>query len=676
MIMKAFVKGHQTRFGVSVFLLSIFLAAAASAQPATTTTQSLRQAPTSAIAAPDITKSPTPEDEWRRNIAHKKTPKSGCFQATHPEMEWTEVPCVAPPQKPFSPASGAQPRAVGDAFGDRTAKVRGLISMASGSFDAVAGLSSVAGRNGVHDAYTLQLNTNPFETPLCKTNGCKGWQQFVYYDDGTSGSAFIQYWLVGYGGSTCPAGWMRSDIHCFRNSTWAAAVPHQKIVNLRSLKLIGTANAGGQDVVTMIVVNKAYATSNPGSTLNVANSWTTSEFNIFGDGFSSQANLNQGATLVARTEVESGSTEAPLCINQSFTGETNNTSFSGACAVVGGSYPAIVVTESVGPPTTGAGEIWSYNGTPCDGIFCPGWTKINDNHDTVRIATGATDLFQLQSTGKILKYTGIPCSEICPGWQMLDNKAATVQIAAQANELYQLHNTGRIWRYTGTPCSGNSCPGWQMLDGNPAAIAIAAATSGLYELHYTGKIFKYTGIPCSGTLSCPGWQQIDSNPGTLSIAAAGNNFYQLRNDGGIYKYTGRPCSGTSCPGWQLVSLNPSTVQIAAGDNNLYQLADGGYTFKYTGTPCTGTSCPGWQLVSYSPNALSISAARGNLYEFDNTGLIAKYTGIPCAGLSCAGWQGLDIQAANGRIAASDNGLYKLFGSRIPPSRTRTCYECR
>ena len=60
----------------------------------------------------------------------------------------------------------------------------------------------------VANTFSLQLNTNFFSnSPTCNgaanPSTCQAWEQFVYSN---AGSAFIQYWLIGYN-AACLAGW-------------------------------------------------------------------------------------------------------------------------------------------------------------------------------------------------------------------------------------------------------------------------------------------------------------------------------------------------------------------------------------------------------------------------------------------------------------------------------------
>jgi hypothetical protein len=232
------------------------------------------------------------------------------------------------------------------------------MSAAEGSFDSVTGVTSETGQERgsggqVANTYTLQLNTNRFSTSVCSGSpnlGCRGWQQFVY--SSYSQVILIQYWLIRYN-AACPAGWNTrvlpsapTDTYCWRNGASTAPVAKQPITNLINLRLGGSANTSGNDTVTMWIGNTATAASNPGSTLNLGAGWTDAEFMIGGDCCSTQANFNAGSTIVVRTTVHNGTRNAPTCVVEGFTGETNNLNLVGTATVGTGPAPAIVSTQS------------------------------------------------------------------------------------------------------------------------------------------------------------------------------------------------------------------------------------------------------------------------------------------------------------------------------------------
>ena len=67
---------------------------------------------------------------------------------------------------------------------------------------------------------------------------------------------------------------------------------------------MGLANSGGSDAAVISTGSELYAAV--GDNLfnaDLAQGWNTAEFNIFGDGCSTQAIFNNGSTLVARTSV-------------------------------------------------------------------------------------------------------------------------------------------------------------------------------------------------------------------------------------------------------------------------------------------------------------------------------------------------------------------------------------
>lgn len=312
-------------------------------------------APTPEDAAP----TPVPE-AWRISIAQAPLPRTGCFKAAYPSMEWQETTCVEPPPFPMPPRRQPRPLVIGSG-NDVSAEVpSGFISTAIGTFDSVTNVTSVSGPLGnsgapVADAYTLQINTEFFDSTACAGSpnaACQGWEQFVFFNDGASGMVFIQYWLLAYN-TACPAGWTQFSftgdptIYCYR-STQATPIPNQPITNLGQLSLSGTVGAGG-DSVTFSDGTNAYSRAGSNA-VNAAAGWTTAEFGVFGPGGNSdggsEATFNNGAAIVPRVRVIYGDTAAPNCIAEGFTGETNNLSFGPHPPAPSQPGPALLVTES------------------------------------------------------------------------------------------------------------------------------------------------------------------------------------------------------------------------------------------------------------------------------------------------------------------------------------------
>jgi hypothetical protein len=355
-----------TAFGTTLIasLLSCFTAFA---QPTLPSTQ-----PALAQNTPQATSQPPPQvlKAWEATMSRTSPPRRGCFKSSYPSTEWQEVPCTTAPHRPYTPAP--ELKWVAGATG-------GSISQAVGSFDSVTGVMSESGplfqtvynktcqilSSNVADTYSLQLNTNPFMTSLCKGSpnpDCQGWQQFLYSTSSlyNSGSAFIQYWLPHYN-ATCPARWNQwqptpTRIDCWQNGP-AVDVPTQTIANLSQLRLIGQADPGGADAVIMSTGDgNLYRSPNGGDILGLAQNWRAAEFNIFGDGCSSQANLSSGSSLVVRLSVNDGTTFAPDCVPlPSFTAETNNLTLNRTSFQVDErmeALPAIVFTETNAPAAT------------------------------------------------------------------------------------------------------------------------------------------------------------------------------------------------------------------------------------------------------------------------------------------------------------------------------------
>jgi hypothetical protein len=312
-------------------------------------------------------------------------PKKGCFKATYPNTDWQSVPCKTAPLVPYPPARGPRSDNVGNGD-DYAAQVSGFISSAEGSFDSVTGVTSESGdvdgvAPPVANTFSLQLNANFFGTSVCdgaKTpSSCFGWQQFVYSN---SGFAFMQYWLINWD-TTCPAGWFTYEHDCYTNSD-SVSVPVQTIAELAQLTLTGNAAAGGLDTISLSTGSEVYTASGEDSMVNLALGWQEAEFNIFGDCCATQAIFNSGSSLVVATSVDDGTTNAPSCVEDGFTGETNNLNLIAPCSPIGGASPAIMFTENLdtgGSPTptptptpTSTPTLTPTPGTPTPGTPTPG----------------------------------------------------------------------------------------------------------------------------------------------------------------------------------------------------------------------------------------------------------------------------------------------------------------
>lgn len=290
-------------------------------------------------------------------IRHTRLPSKGCFSAKFPATSWQAVPCVKPPALPFRPARGARPPIVGNG-NDNTAQTTGTIASASGSFDAVTGVTGERDA-GANDNYSLQLNANFFTTSLCSgaavPSTCKGWQQFIFSNmpDSINRSSdcthlggacvFMQYWLINYGNS-CPSGWESEQSNCYRDSDDATSIDRQPIGDLGQLTLTATAGGEVDSMIFSSAGNVTYAISQA-SLLGLSQGWQSAEFNVVGNCCSTQAAFNIGSTVVVRTTIDDGTTNVPSCVPGGTTGETNNLTLFGPCTATGGSSPAIVFAE-------------------------------------------------------------------------------------------------------------------------------------------------------------------------------------------------------------------------------------------------------------------------------------------------------------------------------------------
>ena len=233
--------------------------------------------------------------------------------------------------------------------------VKGKISQATGSFDDVSLRIAETGRVGglgeqVANTFTLQLNSQFFSTTACQNSSdptrCKGWQQFVY--ETSTNSVFMQYWLINYK-ATCPSGWSTFAGDCYRNSPATVYTPGAlTAADLATTQLVGSAVSGGNDEVKISsgASGQAFDVTSPDTSVNLAASWNTAEFGVFGDGRASAANFSPNTTLEAQTTLASTSTGAPSCVKEGFTGETNNLNLTQSPSIATQPLPAIVSKQS------------------------------------------------------------------------------------------------------------------------------------------------------------------------------------------------------------------------------------------------------------------------------------------------------------------------------------------
>jgi hypothetical protein len=188
--------------------------------------------------------------------------------------------------------------------------------------------------------------------------------------------------LLDYGNS-CPSGWTSYKKDCRINSDNAVTVDRQPIGNLGQLELEGTASAIS-DTVFFVAGDQVYIMSQA-SLLSLNQGWQLAEFNVFGNCCLTQAGFNLGSTVVVRTSIVDGTTNAPSCVTTGTTGETNNLTLVGSCTSAGGTSPSIVFTERFLGPAAARQPLFvddyhdqqhftylAANGEVWDAYSCPG----------------------------------------------------------------------------------------------------------------------------------------------------------------------------------------------------------------------------------------------------------------------------------------------------------------
>jgi hypothetical protein len=151
-----------------------------------------------------------------------------------------------------------------------------------------------------------------------------------------------------------------------------------------TLQGTATGGAGGTDSVILTYGGSASAV-NQDSILNLAAGWQGVEFTIVGDCCFAQAVFNANATIDVETTVHHGSTAAPTCVYEGFTGETNNLNLVG--------------TLPFGtPPPAPAMKSEQNNLIPGSAASCKAANGIGDTH----LQTFSGLFYDFQATGDFL----------------------------------------------------------------------------------------------------------------------------------------------------------------------------------------------------------------------------------------------------------------------------------
>lgn len=300
--------------------------------------------------------------QWQTRIADLRTPGRGCYHASYPSLQWHSTKCLVAPNVPLAPRLAMRaggPQVIGNGA-DYSAQVSGTITQATGTFDDVSANLTEKGQIGgtgpqVKNAFTLQLNSEFFSTPVCSGSAspskCLGWQQFIYayHYSGNTNMVFMQYWLL-YWDTTCPAGWFTDQTggytFCYTNSpaTSYGALPAKDLSNA---KLVAQASSGGNDQVTLSSTSGGASTaSNSDSKLDLSAVWNTTEWGAFGDAGGARANFGAGSTLEAQTTLLATSSSPPTCVKEGFTGETNNLTLTKTPAIGTEPSPTMVSKQT------------------------------------------------------------------------------------------------------------------------------------------------------------------------------------------------------------------------------------------------------------------------------------------------------------------------------------------
>jgi hypothetical protein len=370
-------------------------------------------------AGPPLEDTASPEFQarlaWRRAIAQKPTPKPGCFTMAFPSTEWTETPCSTATPRPHPLRLVDGPLSAGR--GNSPVLTTDTIFSATGILAQVSGVTSESDPTGAGH-WSLQLNTNTFNSPLCGGQaGCSGWEQFIVDNPG---NVYVQYWLKGHA-NPCPAvpsgfsgGWNYyagapgQASGCYINGNQNPA-PQQGLDGLQSLRLTGGASAVAQTSRIEIANGFFVVSTDAGDPLSIGRNWNQAEFNIFGVANGTNITFNEGASIIVQIEGEFGEVP-PKCVVGGFTAETNNLNPISPCEEFsGGIEPGVRFTEDLIPAIPGC----SYPSVTAACVPIPGSTFIDAAFLAACPAGGVT---MQQMSGGVWQPLPLHCSDgLLPG---------------------------------------------------------------------------------------------------------------------------------------------------------------------------------------------------------------------------------------------------------------------
>ncbi len=392
---------------------------------------------------------------WNQAIKHTAVPRAGCFHASYPAIAWQKVRCgrLLHPRDHETPPHGArlqgafgplpQISAEGEVGGGHggvySAEVpSGTITSAIGSIPSVSA-GATEEDEGTAEKFGLQVNSNTFSgPPECGTiSGCEGWEQFVY--SSSWNQVFIEFWLLNHQkpkeGNKCPSGWswlgpakkaseeyLEGDCNLKSELVTLPGGP-LKVSGLTGTTLEGRANSAGLDSAVLITGSGSAVASGAANELDLDNGWKIAEFAVLGDFNGTKADFSSNTTLTVNTGIRPStlSDAPPLCVNTSFTAESNNltaegtpalstqplptissqqtngTATAASCATYGISPPSVTITTPPNGATYSYGQVVDaeYLCTPALGATLKSCTGTVPNATAISTTTGTSNTFSV-----------------------------------------------------------------------------------------------------------------------------------------------------------------------------------------------------------------------------------------------------------------------------------------
>ncbi len=265
-----------------------------------------------------------------------------------------------------------------------------------------------------------------------------------------------------------------------------------------------------------------------------------------------------------------------------------------------------------------------------DEVLCgEGWEFLGEHPDNVGVAS-PVDLVRLSPGGRLCRYdNGSAGANIVlirrngyilrwtgDSWQLIDDNPNSVEIATTLTNVYQRHTNGIVWKWDG------GFRLWHQVDTHlDSDKRLAGSSARLYQLRGNGEIYR---CAISGCDAYSDWEALDDNWNSTAIAGGGvaggsGVLVQLHGER-PERFMWRHRIGFR--DWEIIADNPLTTGITVGFSHVYMVLSSGLIERFVGLDPT----PTWELLDDNWRSQTIVARGDELFQMHGDGNVWRSLG--------------------------------------------------